>query len=618
MFNSPRPAQEMFLTLNKEELTLVIANNTEKNRLTFAIMLKFFQEKGRYPTGKDAIEPVLLSSLAGQLKISTALFKPIHLENRTAKRFRQKIREFLDYKVATLSDVKRVVAWLMELVKHGPHTMPHYREKVDEFLRQHKIEPFSPQKIDRYIRSAIAQFEKRFFTKITNQLAPDTIRLFKHLLHDATDEDINVEPDINSVVSLRSLKSDIAGVQLKHVAFEIKKLALIRSAPVPDDLFDGVSRKHIKKYYLRIMAASPSNILEFVSPARLACMACFFYMRAQLLTDSAADLLIRLIHNMKTSAESHINKKVLSDVKKVNGKFDILCTIANTAIANPKGVIEDTIFAKVSQETLKNIVNEMKHSGNRWYVAQVNTKVRSLYSHAHRKTLLSLLSAFHFQSNTTEGRTFLKVIAFIKEHQDCTNLYYPNTGIVPNPDILPAPWKSMVMEAVPSSDMHDANSGKPSVKINRLNYEVAMLEIFREKLRCKLIWIEGAYRYRNPDEDLPSDWETCREACYLQLGLPLKATDFVRNLKSELYQHLQSFNDSIPDNKKVKILDKDNGHIKITPLTAQPAPLYLDALQREVNRRWSTINLIDMLKEADLGYFCPTPRKGKIGRTYKF
>ena len=56
---------------------------------------------------------------------------------------------------------------------------------------------------------------------------------------------------------------------------------------------------------------------------------------------------------MKTSAESHVNEKVLSDVKKVNGKFDILWTIANTAIANPKGVIEYTIFAKASQEALQ-------------------------------------------------------------------------------------------------------------------------------------------------------------------------------------------------------------------------------------------------------------------------
>lgn len=52
------------------------------------------------------------------------------------------------------------------------------------------------------------------------------------------------------------------------------------------------------------MAASPSNILEFVPHARIASMACFFHIRSQLLTDNAANLLIKLIHNMKTSADT--------------------------------------------------------------------------------------------------------------------------------------------------------------------------------------------------------------------------------------------------------------------------------------------------------------------------
>ncbi|NDH68088.1 MAG: hypothetical protein EBY22_09350, partial [Gammaproteobacteria bacterium] len=128
---------------------------------------------------------------------------------------------------------------------------------------------------------------------------------------------------------------------------------------------------------------------------------------------------------------------------------------------------------------------------------------------------------------------------------------------------------------------------------------MAVLESLREKLRYKLIWIDGAYRYQNPDNDLPADWETSRESRYLQLGLPLKATDFIKKLKNTLHLNLQNLNDTMPHNKNIKILDKNNGHIKVTPLKAQPLPLLIDTLQREINRRWSTINLIDILKEAD-------------------
>ena len=106
--------------------------------------------------------------------------------------------------------------------------------------------------------------------------------------------------------------------------------------------------------------------------------------------------------------------------------------------------------------------------------------------------------------------------------------------MVPVAEVIPQEWKSMVFEtpvlsvtASPSEgtgvDSTNSTDKKANlIKINRLYYEVAVLESLRERLRCKLIWIEGAYRYRNPDDDLPADWETCREACYLQLGLPLK------------------------------------------------------------------------------------------------
>ena len=500
-------------------------------------------------------------------------------------------------------------------MKNEPFTMPQYREKAYQFFKEHKLEPFTPERTDRYIRSAIHRFEKQFFIEISKQLSSESIILMNNLLSDDTksnDEkkDNYKDHDDDDEIILRCLKADIAGVKLKHVAFEIKKLTLIRNLPIPTAFFDSTPRKLLKKYYQRIMAASPSNILEFVPDARYATMACFIYIRSQLLTDDMSDLFIKLIHNMKSSAEVHVNKKIVSEVKKVNGKFDILYLLADTALDKPQGVIQDEIYPKVSQETLQKLVKELKNKGNKWYQSQVNTKVHSLYSHAHRTALLQLLNAFTFRANNAEGSGLLDAIAFIKQHQDSTDTYYPDAALVPTANVIPASWKSIVFEtnelpvvaAGVEGDSSTANTEikASSTQIHRFHYEVAVLENLREKLRCKLVWIEGAYRYRNPDDDLPSDWEACREARYLQLGLPLKAADFIKKLKRELHLNLQTLNDTILHNNKVKILDKNGGHIKVTPLTAQAEPPFLDTLQREINRRWSTINLIDILKEADL------------------
>ena len=44
-------------------------------------------------------------------------------------------------------------------------------------------------------------------------------------------------------------------------------------------------------------------------------------------------------------------------------------------------------------------------------------------------------------------------------------------------------------------------------RVVRMIYEVATFQALREALRCKEIWVVGADRWRNPDEDLPHDYE---------------------------------------------------------------------------------------------------------------
>jgi hypothetical protein len=40
-----------------------------------------------------------------------------------------------------------------------------------------------------------------------------------------------------------------------------------------------------------------------------------------------------------------------------------------------------------------------------------------------------------------------------------------------------------------------------------VTYEICALQALRERLRCKEIWVVGANRYHNPDDDLPADFD---------------------------------------------------------------------------------------------------------------
>ncbi len=156
--------------------------------------------------------------------------------------------------------------------------------------------------------------------------------------------------------------------------------------------------------------------------------------------------------------------------------------------------------------------------------------------------------------------------------------------------VLKSGWREILIE----------KDNKGAERINRINYEISVLQALRERLRCKEIWVVGANRYRNPEEDLPADFEQHREAYYQALKLPTSASEFITNLKQAMEQAMTTFNDGLPSNPKVTILNKGKGQIRLSPSEVQPEPTNIGRLKTELIRRWPMTSLLDILKEADL------------------
>ncbi len=64
--------------------------------------------------------------------------------------------------------------------------------------------------------------------------------------------------------------------------------------------------------------------------------------------------------------------------------------------------------------------------------------------------------------------------------------------------------------------------------------EVATFQALREQLRCKEIWVVGAGKWRDPDEDLPKDFEERRAEHYASLRKPLAPAEFIAGLRQEM------------------------------------------------------------------------------------
>ena len=105
------------------------------------------------------------------------------------------------------------------------------------------------------------------------------------------------------------------------------------------------------------------------------------------------------------------------------------------------------------------------------------------------------------------------------------------------------------------------------------------------------MWVEGSYDFRNPSEDLPSDWsdEQRRALHYQALGKPLDAQAFVRLLRTRMEAALTNFNRVLPELNHLRIFrprqNGDRGLWALAKLERQPEPQSLGVIIEKIGSR---------------------------------
>lgn len=112
----------------------------------------------------------------------------------------------------------------------------------------------------------------------------------------------------------------------------------------------------------------------------------------------------------------------------------------------------------------------------------------------------------------------------------------------------------------------------------------------------------GARRFRNPDEDLPQDFDLRRDEYYVALDQPHDARVFIETVRGKLEAALTALDTSLQASPHVTIRTArtGKGRIVLTPLEAQPEPPNLAALTAALVQRCPVTNLLDILKETEL------------------
>src|SRR5712692_10013344 len=137
------------------------------------------------------------------------------------------------------------------------HRMEHLRDAVLERCRRLRVEPPSPGRVERLIRSGLHAFETQFFGETLRRLSPSTRSLLDRLLAREDEE----APDGSDATGTPSwwvkLRQDPGPVGIKSARAEIDKLQALRGIGLPGDLFAGVARRVLDSYRQRATASGP-------------------------------------------------------------------------------------------------------------------------------------------------------------------------------------------------------------------------------------------------------------------------------------------------------------------------------------------------------------------------
>jgi TnpA family transposase len=578
-------------TLLPPELDLV-GNKTGPTRLGFALLLKFFQLEAHFPDAKNEIPRVVVAYVAKQVNVEADEYLRYDWRGRSITYHRAQIREFFGFQEATLADEEALAGCLVAEILAHEQDPAHLREILYARLRTLQVEPPTPDRLTRLLRSALRLYDEQLCASILAKLTPPTRTRLQALLQAGNNLTTSVEAAQEVAAADRAfwleLRRDPGRASLASALGEIAKLQRLRQLELPVDLFVGLAPKVLARYRARAVAEELFELRRHPEALRYTLAAAYCWLRQQEITDNLVELLLQIVHDIGARAEKKVTQQLLGAIRTVERKQALFAQVAAAAVEHPKGIVEKVLFPVVSEETLRAVVKEYKAS--RSYQQQVHVHIRASYGRHYRRIVPRILEVLEFRSNNTAHRPVIAALTLIKKYAESAVQYYPASETVPIQGVIRSLWREIVVE--------QDKEGLP--RLNRINYEICVLETLREQLRCKEIWVVGADRYRNPDDDLPADFDSQRATYYAALGQPLDVDSFIRELQAQMSRELAELDRTLPKNPKVRLLKRGKGWISVTPLEAQADPPMLDRLKAEVFARWPMTSLLDILKETDL------------------
>ena len=568
-------------TLSLADLQFIDQFRGNVNRYGVAILLKSLQYLGYFPEQLDEVPDSIKSFIAQQLNLSGNLSAQYPWQTRTRDNHFAGIRQYTGFRFPTAADKENLDDWLRRDAAYQAMTFATLLEQAIERLRGLCIELPAESELTRIVNSALNGFFVDVHHLLTQRLSKTVRASCDKLLKVADNESTSI---------FEWVKTPAGAPGVDNLQKEITKLQTLRKVGVTKECLTPMPFQVQKILFQRARNEKVSEMRNHPDENRFCLIACFVAVRTMEVIDDIVQMFVKLIHRIDVRAENQRDKQLLADFKRVEGKTQILYRVAEVVTENPDGTIRDVIFPKVKEETFENLVAEKKASGS-IYQRMHQQLMLNKYTHHYRRMLRMVLENLTFRSDN-RFQPIITALASIKRYFGTSRKYFPEP--VPIDGVVSSSWLEIVQDTTSSTN-----------RVNRKAYEMCVLLQLERALKCKEIWVEGSYQWRNPDLDLPKDWtdETVRCDYYQRLKQPIVVNTFVESIRKEMTDALTKFNRVLPKSDPVGIYfpgrGSERGLFQVCKLLAQPEPDNISYLKHEILSQYGMLDLLDLFVEAD-------------------
>ncbi len=329
-----------------DEDRALLAGKRDATALGFALLLKYDSCHGRFPRGRSDFSGAVVTFMAGQVAVPASDLGFYEWSGRTIEYHRAQIRAHLGFRVGAVDDQENLTAWLASNVAHAERREDRVRDRLLVQFRTERIDPPTPGRLLQMVRSALRTAEQVWMALIAERIGRACSAALLALVEPVDDDEDEDGGGLSTLLGV--IKSSPGNVSLESMMTEIGKLVAVRGLHLPASLFSDVPPKVLDGWRARAAVEAPSHLRRHPPQMTVMLLAALMYQREREITDTLVELLIATVHRIGARAERRVTNELINAFRRVTGKENILCAIAEAALNQPDEPVREVVYPAVT------------------------------------------------------------------------------------------------------------------------------------------------------------------------------------------------------------------------------------------------------------------------------